>query len=124
MSRPAGSDSVFNAIASPTRRALLDALVPGERNVSELVAALDVTQSAVSQQLAVLKRAGLVDERTAGRFRHYRLVTQPLAEIEVWIARYRLLMARQLDALGEVLDRMPAEPTGRPGASGRRGRSP
>ena len=118
MSRPAGSESVFHAIASPTRRALLDALVFGESNVSELVASLDVTQSAVSQQLGVLKRAGLVEERTAGRFRRYRLVAQPLAEIDLWMGRYRTLMERQLDALGEVLDAMPPAPSGparRPG---------
>lgn len=115
MSRPAGSESVFQAIASPTRRALLDVLAFGESNVSELVASLDVTQSAVSQQLGVLKRAGLVEERTAGRFRHYRLVAQPLAEIDHWISRYRMLMERQLDALGEVLDDLPP-------ATSRRGR--
>ena len=60
MSRATGSEGVFHAIASPTRRALLDALVVRESNVSELVASLDVTQSAVSQQLGVLKRDGLV----------------------------------------------------------------
>lgn len=110
MPRPSGSESVFQAIASPTRRALLDALVLGESNVSRLVDCLDVSQSAVSQQLGVLKRAGLVEERPAGRFRHYRLVAQPLAEIDHWIGRYRILIERQLDALGEVLDAMPSVP--------------
>ena len=60
MSRGAADESVFHAIASPTRRALLDALALGESNVSDLVASLDVTQSAVSQQLTILKSAGLV----------------------------------------------------------------
>ena len=59
MSRGAAAENVFQAIACPTRRALLDALAGGESNASELVASLDVTQSAVSQQLAVLKCAGL-----------------------------------------------------------------
>jgi DNA-binding transcriptional ArsR family regulator len=90
MSRAASHDSVFQAIACPTRRALLDALVLGESNVSQLVNALDVTQSAVSQQLAILKSAGLVDERAEGRYRAY--------------------VERQLDALGRVLDAMPDEP--------------
>jgi DNA-binding transcriptional ArsR family regulator len=110
MARSAGDESVFHAIASPTRRALLDVLVLGESNVSDLVASLDVTQSAVSQQLAVLKGAGLVEERAVGRFRHYRLVPEPLAEVDVWIGRYRVYMQRQLDALGRVLDAMPPDP--------------
>src|SRR5713226_3170942 len=98
MSRSTSDDSVFQAVACPTRRALLDALARGESNVSDLVALLDVTQSAVSQQLATLKSAGLVAERAEGRFRYYRLRVQPLAEIE-----------QQLDALGHVLDAMPDE---------------
>lgn len=102
---------MFHAIASPTRRALLDALALGESNVSDLVASLDVTQSAVSQQLAVLKTAGLVEERAHGRFRHYRLRVEPLAEVEAWIGRYRAYINAQLDALGRVLDSMPDEPS-------------
>ena len=110
MSRIAGDESVFQAIACPTRRALLDALALGESNVSDLVASLDVTQSAVSQQLALLKGARLVEERADGRFRYYRLRPQPLAEVDAWIGRYRAYMERQLDALGRVLDAMPDDP--------------
>jgi DNA-binding transcriptional ArsR family regulator len=113
MPRSGSDDSVFHAIASPTRRALLDALVLGECSVSDLVASVDVTQSAVSQQLAVLKSAGLVEERAAGRFRHYRLVAEPLTEVEAWISRYRAHMERRLDALGRVLDAMPDAPDDR-----------
>jgi DNA-binding transcriptional ArsR family regulator len=110
MSRAVATESVFQAIACPTRRALIDTLSRGERNVGELVQELTVTQSAVSQQLAILKRAGLVRERSAGRFRYYRLRAQPLAEVETWVARYRAHVERQLDALGRVLDAMPDEP--------------
>src|SRR5712692_1719908 len=99
MARSASDDSVFQAIASPTRRALLDGLALGESNVSDLVALLDVTQSAVSQQLAILKSAGLVAERAEGRFRYYRLRAGPLAEIDAWTARYRAHIEQQLDAL-------------------------
>jgi len=69
--------------------------------------------------------AGLVEERTDGRFRYYRLQAKPLSEVDSWISRYRTYMERQLDALGHVLDTMPddlAEPeapsrrTGRPQA--------
>jgi DNA-binding transcriptional ArsR family regulator len=107
MARSASDESVFLAIASPTRRALLDALTLGESSVSDLVASLDVTQSAVSQQLGVLKSAGLVGERAEGRFRYYRLRPGPLAEIDAWIGRCRAYHEKQLDALGRVLDAMP-----------------
>ncbi len=126
MSRSAAAASVFQAIACPTRRALLDELAVGERNVSELVGALDVTQSAVSQQLTVLKDAGLVEERAEGRFRFYRLRPKPLREIDVWLARYRALVEEQLDALGRVLDAMPDDeppPTPTPSPSKRRRRT-
>ncbi len=109
MSRCASDESVYQAIASPTRRALLDALAIGESSVSDLVASLDVTQSAVSQQLAVLKSAGLVGERAEGRFRYYRLRAEPLAEIDEWIGRCRAFHERHLDALGRALDALPDE---------------
>jgi DNA-binding transcriptional ArsR family regulator len=123
MSRAAADDSVFQAIACPTRRALLDALAVGETSVSGLVATLDVTQSAVSQQLAVLKSAGLVEERAEGRFRFYRLRAKPLREVDAWLGRYRAAIERQLDALGRVLDAMPDEPVDPPSPSKRRRRS-
>ncbi|MEP7050543.1 MAG: metalloregulator ArsR/SmtB family transcription factor [Pseudomonadota bacterium] len=111
MSRATSDDSVFQAIASPTRRALLDALARGESTVSHLVACLDITQSAVSQQLAILRSAGLVSERSAGRFRHYRLQAQPLREVATWVGRYRAHLERQLDAIGRVLDDLPDQPS-------------
>jgi len=123
MSRSTSDDSVFQAIACPTRRALLDALALGESNVSDLVASLNVTQSAVSQQLAVLKSAGLVEERAEGRFRYYRLRAEPLAEIDAWLGRYRAYIERQLDALGRVLDAMPDDPKNPAPSPKRRGRS-
>jgi DNA-binding transcriptional ArsR family regulator len=110
MSRTASAENVFQAIACPTRRQLIDTLALGESNVSDLVATLNITQSAVSQQLAILKSAGLVGERAEGRFRYYRLRAEPLAEVDIWVGRYRAHMERQLDALGRVLDAMPDTP--------------
>lgn len=107
MARAGSHNDVFQAIACPTRRALLNALGDGERIVSDLVASLDITQSAVSQQLAILKSAGLVSERAEGRFRYYHLRTAPLAEVDVWLNRYRAHVERQLDAIGHVLDDLP-----------------
>jgi DNA-binding transcriptional ArsR family regulator len=110
MTRAVATESVFQAIACPTRRALLDTLSRGEQNVGQLVDTLSVTQSAVSQQLAILKRAGLVPERSEGRFRYYRLRARPLSEVDTWVARYRSVVEERLDALGRVLDSLPDDP--------------
>jgi|SRR6185369_3125693 len=107
-------EDVFQAIASPTRRALIDALGHGERIVSDLVASLDITQSAVSQQLSILKSAGLVSERAEGRFRYYRLRAAPLNEVEGFLNRYRAHVERQLDTIGRLLDDLPDPPTSPP----------
>jgi DNA-binding transcriptional ArsR family regulator len=120
VARSAAAESVFHAIACPTRRALLDTLSLGESNVTDLVASLNVTQSAVSQQLAVLKGAGLVEERPEGRFRYYRLRAKPLGEVDSWVGRYRACIEHQLDALGKVLDAMPDDPEARAPAKRRR----
>ncbi|MGZ6142617.1 MAG: ArsR/SmtB family transcription factor [Myxococcales bacterium] len=104
MGRTRPLDGVFEALASDTRRALLEKLLAGEASVSELTEGLDVSQPAVSQQLAVLKAAGLVAERSEGRFRFYRLRAGPLRAVLEWTERYRAFWERRLDALGEVLD--------------------
>lgn len=100
-------EAVFQAVASETRRKLLDALLSGEHTVTELVDQVDVTQGAVSQQLAVLEGAGLVAQRAQGRFRFYSLRPEPLALVDQWLAGYRNFVAERLDVLGRVLDAMP-----------------
>jgi DNA-binding transcriptional ArsR family regulator len=98
------AESVFGAIACETRRVLLDALVKGEQSVTELVEVAGVSQSAVSQHLKLLKDAGLVDERRAGRFRFYRLNARPLVEVMRWVRNYESFWSDRLAALGRVLD--------------------
>ena len=100
------ADTVFGAIASETRRRILDALAERERNVGELVEIAGVSQPAVSQHLKVLAEAGLVDERREGRFRFYRLNARPLAEVRRWMRRYERFWSGRLDKLGRLLDDM------------------
>jgi len=100
------TESAFGAIASGTRRKLLDALVERDMNVSDLVAIARVSQPAVSQHLKVLKEAGLVGERREGRFRVYRLEAKPLAEVMSWVRTYERFWSDRLAALGRVLDDM------------------
>lgn len=105
MSRAAADASVFHAIADPTRRAILDALRDGERAVSDLLKPFRMTQSALSQHLAVLRRARLVQHRKEGRKRLYSVNAAPLQEVSDWIAEYDRFWTAKLDNLGSYLDR-------------------
>lgn len=97
---------VFEAIAEPSRRRLLDALADGERTAGELVAALPtLTQPAVSRHLRILREVGLVEVRPDGQRRIYALRADGLAEVDDWITRYRRYWPRHLDALEQHLRR-------------------
>jgi DNA-binding transcriptional ArsR family regulator len=78
---------VFEAIASPVRRALLDVLAGGARSVHDLAAPFEMTRPAVSQHLRVLREAGLVTEERVGRERHYGLDARPLRTVADWAGR-------------------------------------
>ena len=97
----------FEVLAEPNRRRILDLLRDGEQAVSALVDHLAVTQPAVSKHLRVLREAGFVDVRSDAQRRLYRLRPEPLQEIDEWIAPYRALWARSLDALAAHLDANP-----------------
>jgi len=95
---------VFNAIAHPVRRALLDRLRDGEQPVLALAAPFDMTLPAVSQQLRVLRRARLVRERRDGRQRYYRLNPEPLRAVRDWMRMYERFWTKRLRRLGDYLD--------------------
>ena len=95
---------VFEAVAEPSRRALLDVLAGGERSAGELVAAVPtLTQPAVSRHLRVLREVGLVEVRPDAQRRIYALQAGGLAEIDRWLAQYRRYWANHLDALEQHL---------------------
>ncbi|WP_116049571.1 ArsR/SmtB family transcription factor [Amycolatopsis palatopharyngis] len=91
---------VFEAVAEPHRRALLDLLAEGERAAGELVASLpELTQPAVSRHLRILREVGLVEMRPDGQRRIYALRADGLVEIDDWISRYRRYWPGHLDAI-------------------------
>ena len=94
----------FAVLAEPTRRRILDALRASECSVGDLVAALRVSQPVVSKHLKVLREAGFVSSRVAAQQRIYRIEVRPLQDIDGWLAPYRRLWHRHLDALGRHLD--------------------
>jgi DNA-binding transcriptional ArsR family regulator len=97
---------MFDVLAEPSRRQILDLLRTGERPVGELVGALTLSQPAVSKHLRVLRDAGLVDVRIDAQRRLYRLRPEPLREVVKWLEPYRLLWASRLDDLERHLDEM------------------
>lgn len=105
--------AVFDVVAEPTRRRLLDLLRQQEHSVGELVELTGMHQPGVSRHLKVLRDAGLVDVRPDAQRRLYRLRPEPLAELDEWLAPYRRYWAGRLDALERHLDRA-NPPTDRP----------
>jgi DNA-binding transcriptional ArsR family regulator len=98
--------SVFDVVAEPNRRRILDLLGAGERPVGDLVAQLELTQPAVSKHLRVLREAGLVDVRGAAQRRLYSVRPEPLRAIDDWLSPYRRMWAASLDDLERHLEHM------------------
>ncbi|TWB44285.1 ArsR/SmtB family transcription factor [Nitrospirillum pindoramense] len=97
-------DLTFQALADPTRRALVERLVRGPASVSELARPLDMSLPAVMQHLAVLESSGLVRSEKVGRVRTCRIDAAQLSLAEQWINQRRLEWASCLDRLGDYLE--------------------
>jgi len=100
----AALDLAFQALADPTRRAMVDRLVQGPATVSELAKPLAMSLPGVMQHLAVLEASGLVISEKIGRTRICRIEPRMLSQAEQWIAERRALWERRLDRLGQFLD--------------------
>ena len=97
-------DLAFQALADPSRRAIVDRLSRGPASVSELAAPLPMTMSAVVQHLKVLEASGLVISEKAGRVRTCRVGPAALTAAERWLNDRRQAVERSLDRLGAYLD--------------------
>jgi DNA-binding transcriptional ArsR family regulator len=106
----ADSPPVFEVLGEPNRRRILDLLRVNERPVGDLVAALAISQPAVSKHLRILRDAGLVVARHDGPRRMYRVHADPLQQIDAWLAPYRAMWESRLDDLERHLDAMPDHP--------------
>lgn len=101
-------ESVFEIIAEPNRRAILNLLVSSEHSVGEIERELRMPQPTVSKHLRVLREAGFVESTVDAQRRLYRLKPEPLQEVDAWLAPFRRLWAAHLDALERHLDQMEA----------------
>jgi DNA-binding transcriptional ArsR family regulator len=100
---------MFDVIAEPARRRILDLLLEHPRSVGELVDALGLSQPGTSKHLRILREAGLVDVRKDAQRRFYELRAEPLTEVDAWLAPYRERWSASLDALEAHLDRKAKE---------------
>jgi DNA-binding transcriptional ArsR family regulator len=105
-------DLVFQALADPTRRVIVERLSQGPASVSELARPLPMSLPAVHQHLQVLEASGLVHSEKVGRVRTCRLELKMLGTAESWIEDRRAAWERRLDRLGEFLAALPPEPAG------------
>ncbi len=95
--------STFQALADPTRRAILARLALGETSVGELAAPFDMSQPAVSKHLKVLERSGLISRSRDAQTRPCRLEPQALKSVDEWLEDYRRLWEARLDRLEAYL---------------------
>lgn len=95
---------VFQALADPTRRAVLERLSNGPTPMSELAQPFAMALPSFSQHLDVLENCGLVKSRKTGRVRTYRLAPRPLKTAEDWMAKQRATWDRRLDQLDSYLE--------------------
>jgi DNA-binding transcriptional ArsR family regulator len=104
---PHTHDLLFKTLADPTRRAIFERLCrEGEQTVAALTARAKVSQPAVSKHLAVLKQAGLVRDRHAGRQTHYSAQLRALAPLIDWTSRMTGFWQSRFDQLEDLLKRM------------------
>lgn len=94
-----GREATFQALADPTRRAVLDLLRRGSQPAGQIANAFPVSRPAISKHLRLLRCAHLVREHREGRNRIYDLNPEPLRAVDSWIEQYRVFWAANLNNL-------------------------
>ena len=98
------SEATFQALADPTRRAVLDLLRRGSQPAGQIANAFPVSRPAISKHLRLLRRAHLVREHREGRHRVYQLNPEPLRAVDSWIEQYRVFWAANLNSLKSFVE--------------------
>src|SRR5215475_10182486 len=101
---PRIQEATFQALADPTRRAVLDLLRQGSQPAGEIASAFPVSRPAISKHLRLLRRAHLVREHREGRNRIYQLNPEPLRAVDTWIEQYRAFWATSLNNLKSFVE--------------------
>lgn len=98
------SDSVFSALADPTRRAVLDLLRRGDLPAGQIAEGFPISRPAISKHLRLLRRAHLVKETRVSRQRVYSLNVAPLKTVDAWLNDYRAFWEASLGSLKDVVE--------------------
>lgn len=106
MPTPAALDATFQALADPTRRAILARLAQGDASVMELAEPFAMSQPAISKHLKVLEHAGLISRSRDAQRRPCKLEAAPLAEATGWLIEYRKFWEKQFGQLDDLLDEL------------------
>lgn len=106
MTTPAALDAVFQALADPTRRAILTRLAQGDASVMDLAEPFAMSQPAISKHLKVLEKAGLISRGRDAQRRPCKLEAAPLAEATGWLIEYRKFWEHQFGQLDGLLDEL------------------
>src|SRR6266704_1151361 len=93
------AEAAFQALADPTRRAVLELLRRGSQPAGHIAQAFPVSRPAISKHLRLLRRAHLVRESRQGRHRFYQLNPEPLRAVDSWLERYRVFWRANLASL-------------------------
>jgi DNA-binding transcriptional ArsR family regulator len=109
MARSPTTSDAFNAVAEPRRRQILDLLAAGEKPVNDMVTALGMGQPQVSKHLRVLREVGLVNVRSSGQQRLYKLNAERLKAIYDWVRTFEPFWDHQLDRIKERAERLATE---------------
>ena len=114
-------DLVFHALASETRRSIIESLAVGDRRVTDIAAGFDMTLPAVSKHLKILERAGLVSRTREGRVHRMSFEGAPLESAVGWIETHRRQWNGRFDALATLVERGPRRRPRNQGTKGRPG---
>lgn len=95
---------VFQAIADPTRRKVLQLLAEGDLPISEITSHFSMSRTAIAKHLHILSEAELVSGRKVGREKRFRLHPEPLAELKQWLSFYDQLWDNKLSILKHVME--------------------
>ncbi|GAA5225014.1 ArsR/SmtB family transcription factor [Membranihabitans marinus] len=97
---------VFQAIADPTRRAIIMLLAVGTMTPNAIAEHFDTSRQAVSKHLRILTECEILTQEQQGREIHYHLNADKMKDIEKWLEQFKMLMAKRFDQLDTVLEQI------------------
>lgn len=98
---------VFQAIADPTRREIINLVAFNPLNLNAIADKFDISRPAISQQIKILAECGLINIKKRGRERYCEASLQQLNDVSNWIEKYRQLWEEKFNRLDDLLNNMP-----------------